>query len=418
MSSSSGAGAGIIFDHVWKKFRRGERHDSLRDLLPALARRLTGRARPRDELREDDFWALSDVSFQVRPGDTLGIIGRNGAGKSTVLKALTKIIPPTRGRCEVHGRVGALIEVSAGFHQDLTGRENVFLQGAIMGMPKALIVKKFDEIVAFSGIEEFIDTPVKRYSNGMNARLGFAIAAHLDPDVLIIDEVLAVGDFEFQHRAFDRVHSLATSGIPVVVVSHQLDRVAQLCSQAIYLDRGRVALQGSTQDCIRAYLSQEDAGGTQTAAMRLEATELLSGDVVRSGECLSVQVRGSIDGSRATGHEAVWVNIWDLQTGTQITGVSTDMYHLKLPEDGEFTLSLRLQANMTPGFYGIRCFVWDRVHRRELGSGPGAHFNVTEGQPFKGSVQLNAQVSLDLPSDSATLNAFEIDPSIPQVPHA
>ena len=235
---------GVDFDHVWKKFRRGEVHDSLRDLIPAVARRLTGRAPIATELNSaDDFWALRDVTFQVRPGEALGIIGANGAGKSTVLKTLTKILRPTRGRCEVRGRVGALIEISAGFHLDLSGRENVYLQGAIMGMRRAEIEQKFDEIVDFAAIGDFIDTPVKRYSSGMNARLGFAVAAHLDPDVLIIDEVLAVGDIKFQQKAYDRIQQMVRSGIPVVVVSHQLDRIISLCTHGILLERGAVARQ-------------------------------------------------------------------------------------------------------------------------------------------------------------------------------
>jgi lipopolysaccharide transport system ATP-binding protein len=192
----------VRFDKVWKKFRRGERHDSLKDLIPALSRQLFSRNVPK-ELRQDEFWTLENVSFEVLPGQALGIIGRNGAGKSTTLKLLTKILKPTRGYSSVSGRVGALIEVAAGFHPDLTGRENVYLQGAIMGMRRPDIAARFDEIVDFAGISAFIDTPIKRYSSGMNARLGFSIAAHLNPDVLIIDEVLSVGDMSFQQRCFD-----------------------------------------------------------------------------------------------------------------------------------------------------------------------------------------------------------------------
>ena len=166
----------IEFDNVWKKFQRGELHDSLRDLIPAMARRLMGRVPRKDELSQGEFWAVRDVSFSVRPGEALGIIGPNGAGKSTILKLLTQILTPTRGRCMIHGRAGALIEVSAGFHPDLTGRENIFLQGAIMEMRSREIARRFDEIVAFAEIEQFIDTPAKRYSSGMNARLGFAIS--------------------------------------------------------------------------------------------------------------------------------------------------------------------------------------------------------------------------------------------------
>src|SRR5438034_8166142 len=214
----------VMFDGVWKKFRRGERHDSLRDLIPAIARGVLGRRRSND-LHDEEFWAVRDVSFEVQPGEALGIIGPNGAGKSTTLKLLTKILKPTQGRCEVRGRAGALIEVAAGFHPDLTGRENVYLQGAIMGMKRAEIVRKFAEIVEFAGVSDFVDTQVKHYSSGMQARLGFAVAAHLEPEVLLIDEVLAVGDLAFQHKVFERLKAMVRREIPVVIVSHQLDRV-------------------------------------------------------------------------------------------------------------------------------------------------------------------------------------------------
>src|SRR5690349_15481894 len=254
MSELNGA-ARIEFDQVWKKFARGELHDSLRDLVPATVRRLAGRGPARDELSGEEFWAVRDVSFEVRPGEALGILGPNGAGKSTILKLLTRILVPTRGHCAITGRAGALIEVAAGFHPDLTGRENVFLQGAIMGMPRSEIIRKFDEIVAFAGVSDFIDTPVKRYSSGMNARLGFSIAAHLEPDVLLIDEVLSVGDFKFQSRAFSKISELVRRAIPVVVVSHQLDQIATLCTHAIYLEHGQIAEAGSPNDCIRRYLA-------------------------------------------------------------------------------------------------------------------------------------------------------------------
>ena len=183
------AGAVVRLDGVWKKFRRGERHDSLRDLIPALVR-AGFRRRPASDLEREEFWALQDISFDVPPGEALGIIGPNGAGKTTLLRILTRLVRPTLGRCEVRGRVGALIDVSGGFHPDLTGRENVHLRGAIVGMTRAEIERDFDSIVEFAGLADFIDTPVKRYSSGMSARLGFSIAAHLRPEVLIIDEVL------------------------------------------------------------------------------------------------------------------------------------------------------------------------------------------------------------------------------------
>src|SRR6476620_1146669 len=288
----------VLFDRVWKKFRRGERHDSLRDLIPSALRKLTGRAPRATDLQPWDFWAIRDLSFEVGPGQTLGIIGANGSGKSTTLTLLTRIYEPTRGYSAIHGRVGTLIEISAGFHGDLTGRENVFLQGAIMGMKIADIARRFDEIVEFSGISEFIDTPVKRYSSGMNARLGFAIAAHLEPDVLIIDEVLAVGDMRFQERAFGRLRELARSGLPVVMVSHQLHRVAELCTDVIVLRSGEGAARGEPGEAIAAYVEQTDSSRAAISA-ELIAFESLDVEtpVVRSGERVAIRVSGRITGA-------------------------------------------------------------------------------------------------------------------------
>ena len=244
--------ATVSLDGVWKKFRRGERHDSLRDLVPAMLARL-GRRRVEQPMARDEFWALRDVSFQVGAGEAVGIIGPNGAGKSTILKLLTKILRPTRGALSVQGRVGALIEVAAGFHPDLTGRENVYLQGAILGMTQAEIGRKFDAIVDFAGVEEFIGTPVKRYSSGMNARLGFAIAAHLDPDVLLVDEVLSVGDVAFQAKCMARMRALITKGVPLVFVSHNLTAVVDLCSRAVLIDRGVVRFDGRPAEAVAEF---------------------------------------------------------------------------------------------------------------------------------------------------------------------
>jgi lipopolysaccharide transport system ATP-binding protein len=245
----------ISFNRVWKKFRRGERHDSLRDLVPALVKRALFRPRNPTDLEDQEFWALRDVSFEVMPGEALGIIGPNGAGKSTALKLLTRILRPTSGECHLQGRVGALIEVAAGFHPDLTGRENVYLQGAIMGMRRGEISRKLDEIVEFSGIESFIDTPVKRYSSGMNARLGFSIAAFLDPDVLLIDEVLAVGDFTFQQKCFQRLADFRQAGIAIAFVSHNMQAVATLCDRAMLLRPNQAPLLASVADVTSAYAS-------------------------------------------------------------------------------------------------------------------------------------------------------------------
>ncbi len=203
-----------------------------------------------------EFWALQDVNFEVQRGEILGIIGRNGAGKSTLLKILSRVTAPTGGEVRVKGRIASLLEVGTGFHPELTGRENIFLNGAILGMTKAEIKRKFDEIVAFSGVEDFIDTPVKRYSSGMYVRLAFAVAAHLEPEILIVDEVLAVGDAEFQKKCLGKMKDVAGQGRTVLFVSHQLGSVVQLCTKGILLSQGSVAFIGDAKDAVDAYRNQ------------------------------------------------------------------------------------------------------------------------------------------------------------------
>lgn len=243
---------------VFKRFRRGEIHDSLRDLLPALMKRTR-----RSDLDSRDFWALQDISFEVAPGEAFGIIGNNGAGKSTLLKLLCSILIPTKGELVTRGRLSALVEVGAGFHKDLTGRENIFMNGTILGMSRSEIRQKFDAIVAFSELEEFIDTPIKRYSSGMYARLGFSVAAHVDPDILVVDEVLSVGDWQFQSKSTEKMRQIMTKGTTVVFVSHDLRTVADLCNRAMLIERGRIAAIGPAQEVIKSYISR---GKNQIAA--------------------------------------------------------------------------------------------------------------------------------------------------------
>jgi lipopolysaccharide transport system ATP-binding protein len=246
-----------------KKYRLGEYHaayGTLRETLVHATKRFTGQEhdRPRSEV-----WALRDVSFEVPEGQVLGVIGRNGAGKSTLLKILTRIATPTSGRAEIRGRVGSLLEVGTGFNQELTGRENIYLNGAILGMRRREIEARFDDIVEFSGVEKFIDTPVKRYSSGMYVRLAFAVAAHLEPEILFVDEVLSVGDAEFQRRCLGRMEELANTGRTVVFVSHALPSVAQLCDRAIWIDRGQLVGDGDAADMIAKYLHQTRKSGTE-----------------------------------------------------------------------------------------------------------------------------------------------------------
>lgn len=230
----------IQVSNISKQFRRripGEaKYGTLRDSIASAARNV-GRGQAQ---KHDLFSALKDVSFDVQPGEVVGLIGRNGAGKSTLLKVLSRITPPTSGEITLHGRVGSLLEVGTGFHPELTGRENIYMNGAILGMKQNEIQRRFDEIVDFSGVENFIDTPVKHYSSGMKARLAFSVAAHLDPEILIIDEVLAVGDYEFQKKCLGAMKSVSQSGRTVIFVSHNMNIIRQLCNRGIYLRNGTV----------------------------------------------------------------------------------------------------------------------------------------------------------------------------------
>jgi lipopolysaccharide transport system ATP-binding protein len=244
----------ITTEGLSKKYRRGVAASSglLRDTLARVARSPMSVFRSN---RQPTFWALKDVSMQVHEGEVLGLIGRNGSGKTTLLKILSRITRPTHGWAEIHGRVSCLLEVGTGFHPELTGRENTFLSGAILGMSKQEISRKFDEIVGFAELEEFIDTPVKHYSSGMYVRLAFAVAAHLEPEILIVDEVLAVGDIKFQKKCLGKMDDAARTGRTVILVSHQLNQIRRLCQRAIWLDGGVLRSSGPTGEIVSAYES-------------------------------------------------------------------------------------------------------------------------------------------------------------------
>jgi lipopolysaccharide transport system ATP-binding protein len=249
-----------------KRYRLGRlaRHDTLRDSLTHRFRDLAARVRARSLRgpRSEDFWALRDVSAEIRRGEAVGVIGRNGAGKSTLLKVLSRITEPTEGEVAIRGSVAPLLEVGTGFHPELTGRENVFLNGAILGMSRAEIRRKFDAIVAFAEVERFLDTPVKRFSSGMHVRLAFAIAAHLEPDILIVDEVLAVGDLAFQRRCLEKMREVTRNeGRTVLFVSHQLAAVRQLASRCLYLVQGRLDAAGPTAEILDRYVRTGDTAG-------------------------------------------------------------------------------------------------------------------------------------------------------------
>jgi lipopolysaccharide transport system ATP-binding protein len=246
----------IKAENISKQYRIGTQEKSYQTLRDALTGTFKNPLRQwRGRLgRNETIWALKDINFEVQPGEVIGIIGKNGAGKSTLLKILSRITEPTTGRIDLYGRVGSLLEVGTGFHPELTGRENVFLNGAILGMKRVEILSKFDEIVAFSGVEKFLDTPVKHYSSGMYTRLAFAVAAHLDPEILIVDEVLAVGDVSFQKKCLGKMGEVANKGRTVLFVSHNMVAVQSLCSRIIWLQQGAVLEEGQTGAVISKYL--------------------------------------------------------------------------------------------------------------------------------------------------------------------
>jgi lipopolysaccharide transport system ATP-binding protein len=248
----------IKAEHVSKQYQVGTRdtaYGTIREALVGAARAPLKIFRQNGAARGKTIWALRDVSFEVNPGEVVGIIGRNGAGKSTLLKILSRITEPTEGRIELYGRVGSLLEVGTGFHPELSGRENIYLNGSILGMARKEIESKFDEIVAFAEIEKFIDTPVKRYSSGMYLRLAFAVAAHLEPEILIVDEVLAVGDIQFQKKCLGKIEQVAGEGRTVLFVSHNMPAVENLCSRGVLLSDGRITLDADVRLAVREYLT-------------------------------------------------------------------------------------------------------------------------------------------------------------------
>ena len=404
----------VVFDRVWKKFERGEVHTSLRDLIPSVARRLFVRRPPVEELRQQEFWAVRDISFTVERGRAIGIIGPNGAGKSTTLKLLTRILRPTRGHCAISGRVGALIEVAAGFHPDLTGRENVFLQGAVMGMARAEVKRKLDAIVDFSGLHDFIDTPVKRYSSGMNARLGFSIAANLNPDALVIDEVLAVGDMAFQQRCINRMEEFKRDGVAIVFVSHNLQAVASLCDEALFM-AGELKARGRPDDVIRAYVTKSEAAteASNNDAIRIVSTTLYDergcpvADAMQPGASLRLHVTFSptVDARDVTFGFLLFRSTDNLLVyDGHFTNAEIGMASIKAGEP--FAIDFRFKANVTRGHYHIATRIYDNILQRfHAIVSPPVVFSVDELQTWDGIAHLDvrptAVTRADQPRDTA-----------------
>ncbi len=296
------ANVAIHVEGLSKSYQLGQRrgYDTLRDSIAGAAGSLF--RGERGESQRKTIWALNEVSFEVQAGEVLGVIGRNGAGKTTLLKILSRITEPTRGLADIHGRLGSLLEVGTGFHPELTGRENISLNGAILGMRRTEITRKFDDIVEFAGVEAFIDTPVKRYSSGMYVRLAFSVAAHLEPEVLLVDEVLAVGDADFQKRCLGKMQEIGKAGRTVLFVSHSMPTVARLCDRVLLMEGGRLVADGATPGVIARYLRSEEGARSRRVwpdpavapgddVARLRSVRVIDED---TAETESVDMRASV----------------------------------------------------------------------------------------------------------------------------
>jgi ABC-type polysaccharide/polyol phosphate transport system ATPase subunit len=361
----------IRVERLGKQYRIGQLRGprTLREDLVELARAPFRRARPTAAADDRTVWALRDVSLEVQRGEVVGIIGGNGAGKSTLLKILSRIVAPTEGWAQIEGRVGSLLEAGTGFHSELTGRENVYMSGAILGMRKAEIDRKFDEIVTFADIGPFLDTPVKRYSSGMQVRLAFAVAAHLEPEVLIVDEVLAVGDAEFQKKCLGRMQDVARGqGRTVLFVSHNMDAVQRLCTRAVLLEHGRAVSTGPTASVVAQYLARVEAPSSAGAWIDLSSVERTGTGVARVVQARyrsEAQAAGgqpypdgpltiglTVETAAACTIPSVAVTLYDMQ-GTKLVNADTIAVGRTLRlEPGTHRLTLRIpELHLNPGVY-------------------------------------------------------------------
>lgn len=368
---------------IGKRYQLGEhlRHNTLRDAMRAAFHRPpSGRA--------EDFWALKDVSFDIQQGEVIGVIGRNGAGKSTLLKVLSQITEPTEGDIRIRGRVASLLEVGTGFHPELSGRENVFLNGAILGMTRREIKASFSAIAEFAGVEKFLDTPVKRYSSGMYVRLAFAVAAHLNPEILLVDEVLAVGDASFQKKCLGKMDDVARSGRTILFVSHNMAAVESLCAKTLLLERGRVAAFGGTRDVIDQYL----AGGSVSAAetdLRSHAGRPSGRDALMSSFRI-LDRDGGLSPQTGLDEDVVFevqgitqkkildaaLNIQIMKPGGQrvATCYSRYQYPERIDLEGSFSFACRMShCRLMPGMYMLTLIL----------NGPGGPVDLIEGIPWE-----------------------------------
>jgi len=349
-----------------------------------------------DEFRDtnNSIWALSDVSFEVKKGEIIGIIGRNGAGKTTLLKILSRITEPTKGYAEINGRVGSLLEVGTGFHPELTGRENIYLNGAILGMKRAEIDHKFDNIVAFSEIEKFLDTPVKRYSSGMYVRLAFAVAAHLEPEVLMVDEVLAVGDTAFQRKCVGKMGDVAKEGRTVLFVSHNMSSISALCSRGIWIDNGKIVQEGPPDHVIQAYLSDGISGKStirfttnaaktgQISFISIEAEGEKPSTVLPFGKPIFIKI-GYLIRERLVDHR-VGVVIRNMAGVTIFVSNNSDFFTKSMSiTPGTYVTRLKIPGSLlNAGIYVVSCYLGEPKVRRLDTRDNAIHFEIT-GNPYR-----------------------------------
>ena len=361
----------IEIEGLSKRYRLGQ--SGHKQLLSDVLRAITKRHLGKKEVQEESIWALRDVTLKVRSGEVLGIIGRNGSGKSTLLKVLSRITKATSGKMCINGRVAALLEVGTGFHEELTGRENIFLNGAILGMTRREMIEKIDGIIAFAGVEKFVDTPIKRYSSGMRLRLGFAIAAHLEPAILMVDEVLAVGDAGFQRKCLKAMDDMQSRGKTVLFVSHNLSAIDNLCSRVIWINNGRIEKDGPPDEVIRAYMSSFAAADKQTydfrtldrkgnGDARFTHMEFMtrSGapkDTIFSGDSLIVRLHYKVQEKITQPHFGfkIYTETGDFLTEVSTWGTGFDVGELS-PGSGHIDLAIDF-LNLMPGHFLVSLWV-------------------------------------------------------------
>ncbi len=382
---------------------KAESYIAFRDVLSNTAKSLLTKKTSPAAATSETFWALKDVSFEINRGDRVGIVGRNGAGKSTLLKILSRIVTPTKGRITIEGRVASLLEVGTGFHAELTGRENIFLNGSILGMSKPEIQKKFDEIVAFSEVEKFLDTPVKRYSSGMYVRLAFSVAAHLEPEILIVDEVLAVGDSVFQKKCIDKMMSIEQDGRTILFVSHNISAVEALCNKGILISQGKVQKQGSVREIVDAYIDKSNALSeqidlTQIPRSRYEHAlifkQITFSDMpLKFGEKIKIALQLQSNVKRIFNDVDFGLNIIDSHQKCIVHCSNRFLnIHFQHQSDSD-TYTFEIENNLKPGVYSLVLFLRTEDVIQDVLSNE-VSFEISDGNPygFNDTMQIQGSV--------------------------